>query len=306
MFFKNNEKRVGGTVNSNRLYGVLLFGFIGSIAGISPLKGATFWGATADGRARQFEITCSTCPNPVTDLSNLHDGAFGNNTAEVEFSRSTEVSYFANAIFNGPKSLPTLHASASADVVVVAPSTFFFDSTADARATQLYTYSGKTSNTYTLEYHADGSLDGGPLSEIAGGFTVFGSGFNPNQEIQPVLGFTFDHLNGNGTERPVHLTGDVTFTLNPGDSFFVQATLEAIVDSRSADLPATADALHTLDMQFTQGDTSLLTPAAVAPISDAPEPVSTVLLGIGLAGVGLVARRPGGTARKRGTDTQNH
>jgi hypothetical protein len=112
-----------------------------------------------------------------------------------------------------------------------------------------------------------------------------------------VLGFTFDHANGNLTELPVHLTGDVTFTVNPGDSFFVQATLEAIIDSRSGSVFASADAAHTLAMQFTQGDTSLLTPAAVAASSDAPEPVTTTLLGIGLAVAGLAMRRRGQSAQ---------
>ena len=63
-------------------------------------------------------------------------------------------------------------------------------------------------------------MAGGILTEIAGGFAVFGSGFNPNQEVQPVLGFSFDHANGDGTEKPVHLTGSVTFSVNPGDIFF--------------------------------------------------------------------------------------
>jgi hypothetical protein len=154
----------------------------------------------------------------------------------------------------------------------------------------MYTYTGTSPTDYTLEYNTNGAISGGPLTEISSGFTVFGKDFKPGQEIEPVLGFTFDHLNGNDTELPVHLTGDVTFTVNPGDVFFVQATLTAIADSRSDDLFSLADASHTMDMQFTQGDTSLLIPAVVA-TADAPEPVSMTLFGSGLAILGLVMRR---------------
>jgi hypothetical protein len=99
-------------------------------------------------------------------------------------------------------------------------------------------------------------------------------------------------VNGDGGVRQVHFTGEVTFTVKPGDDFFVQATLDTFVDSRSQQLAADADASHTFDMSFTQGDASLLIPAAPA-TSDVPEPVTTTLFGIGLAGVGLAMRRRG-------------
>ena len=139
---------------------------------------------------------------------------------------------------------------------------------------------------YTLQYDVDGNITGGVLTEIAGGFTVFGSGFNPNGEFNPTLGLSFDHVNGSGAEKPVHLSGSVTFSVNPGDDFFVQSTLDVFADSRSQELFASADAFHTLDMSFTQGDPNLLIPA-----SSVPEPASGVLIGIGLAGVVIAARR---------------
>jgi hypothetical protein len=69
-------------------------------------------------------------------------------------------------------------------------------------ATQQYIYIGATPTDYTIQYDIDGHIVGGILTEIAGGFTVFGPGFNPNQEIQPVPGFSFDHVNGDAIQKP--------------------------------------------------------------------------------------------------------
>ena len=267
------------------LTGGVLVGFIGGPVA-RPSHAATLWSTNANGTAKQFELTCGTCPNPGTVLSNLTDGGFANTSAAVEFSQADLVSYSANAVFTGPNSLPHLGASALGNIAVVAPSTFFYSASAEARATQMYTYMGGTPADYTIEYDIDGMMTGGILTELSGGFTVFGAGFNPGQEIQPVLGFSFDHVNGDGTEKPVHLTGNVTFPVNPGDIVFVQATLDAFVDSRSQQLFASADASHTLAMSFTQGDASLLIPAATTAASDVPEPASTFLAGIG--GMGLL------------------
>jgi len=294
MVFRIIGKRVRAKGISRWLYCGLLFGLIGGVAGVTPLQASTFWGAEASGNARQFEITCGTCPNPITDFGTQTDGGFGQTLAAVDFS-SDEVSYDAISIFNGPKALPHLRARASAGIKVepATPSTFFHAAGSTARSTQQYTYTGTKPSTYTLEYAVNGQVAGGILAEIAGGFTVFGSGFNPNQEVNPVLGFVFDHVNGDGGEKQVHFIGDVTFKVNPGEDFFVQATLDTFVDSRSQQLAADADAFHTFDMTFTQGDTSLLIPAATTPGSSVPEPVTTTLFGIGLAAVGLTMRRRG-------------
>lgn len=277
------------TIRACAAAGVLV-GFIGGPA-VHPLDAATLWSTSASGNAKQFEITCGTCPNPVTVLSNLTDGGFGNTGASVEFSQADVVSYLATAVFTGPGSLPHLGAAALGNIEVAAPSTFFYSASAEARATQMYTYRGSTPTDYTIEYGIDGMMTGGILTELSGGFTVFGAGFNPGQEIQHVLGFSFDHVNGDGTVKPAHLTGNVTFSVNPGDVFFVQATLDAFVDARSQQLFASADAAHTLGMSFTQGDASLLVPAATTPAAVAPEPASIFLAGIGGTFLTGMARR---------------
>ena len=277
------------TLNMMFVAGFLSLGMAGSV------KADTFWGTTASGSAKQFEITCGTCPNPVTEISNLSDGGFGNSSAFVEFAKPGFASYLGTASLIGPSSLPHLGVLASVGIESAPPNTFFYAAGADASATQLYTYTGKSATTYTIEYDVDGAIAGGILTEIAGGFAVFGSGFHPGQEVQPTLGFSFDHVNGDGTEKPVHLNGSVTFSVNPGDSFFVKATLDVFADSRSQDLVAIADASHTLAMGFTQGDTSLLVPAATTPAATAaPEPGSILLMGIGgigVLGTGLRRRR---------------
>jgi hypothetical protein len=77
----------------------------------------------------------------------------------------------------------------------------------------------------------------------------------------------------------------VTFTVNPGDDVFVQATLDIFADSRSQ-LFAFADAAHTLRMTFMQGDTSLLIAAGPSSAAAAPEPASGFLAVVGRSGAG--------------------
>jgi hypothetical protein len=288
---KMNPKTVSSITNKRNFAGGALLAIIGGLGAAGPMQAGTFFGAFASGNATQFQITCGTCPNPITDLSSLNDGGFGNDSATVEFANGNLVSYDSTAVFTGPGSLPHLGALATGNIAVAAPDTFFYAASSAARATQEYTYTGSTPADYTVEYDINGDMAGGILTEISGGFTVFGSGFDPNQEVQPVLGFSFDHANGDGTVKPVHLTGDVTFSVNPGDVVFLQATLDVFADARSQQLFALADASHTLTMNFTQGDPSLLTPAITTPASGVPEPAGVLLMGTGLVALAIAGRR---------------
>src|SRR5262249_29681041 len=111
---------------------------LASIAGAgmgSPLLADTFFSAEAAGGAKQFEILCDTCSNPVTTLSRQTDGGFGNLSAHVEFANGTLASYEAISVLTGQRSLPHLGAIVTAGIVAALP-TFFYEADAEARATQ--------------------------------------------------------------------------------------------------------------------------------------------------------------------------
>lgn len=137
---------------------IVLLALIGTLPTLGLLQADTFWGTEASGNARQFEITCSTCPNPVTEFGTQSDGGLGARLAAVEFSFGSDVTYQAEAIFNGTEFLPHLSILASGDIKVVAPSTFFYSASSVARATQEYTYTGRTASDYTLEYNLNGQV----------------------------------------------------------------------------------------------------------------------------------------------------
>src|SRR5690348_15645111 len=105
-----NLKKIDRKSNKKILAGTVLVWLAGCVTAVTPAQATPFWGATASGSAKQFEITCGTCPNPVTTLSNQTDGGFGITDAQVDFSSPGLVSYSATAHLNGPNSLPNLGA----------------------------------------------------------------------------------------------------------------------------------------------------------------------------------------------------
>jgi hypothetical protein len=140
---------------------IFLLAFIGSLSGTDLLQASVFWGAEASGSGRQFEITCGTCPNTVTNFGTQSDGGFGAPLAVVEFSSGVDVSYLGEAVFRGTDFLPRLAVQANGNIKIEAPSTFFYSASSTARATQEYTYIGTTSSNYTLEYNLDGTFPAG-------------------------------------------------------------------------------------------------------------------------------------------------
>jgi hypothetical protein len=265
-----------------------------AVAGADPILGVQVSGST-----RQIGVTCSGCPISV-ETSSSTDGGANTTSAAVSAGVSFEGdlpivedgaadAYLATAALNGPGSLPSLGVFAFSDIFVdrAQLTTFFHDTVADAKATQRYFYTGLVPATYTLEYDLEGGVFGGPFSELLGGFSVFGSGFDPNNEVQPLLGDSFEVVRGQpGNPQNVSLTGRVTFDLSPFDTFFVVAQMVARANSLDENI-ALVDGAHSLNMRFTAGDTSLLSPALASegpgPGAPVPEPGTLMLVGSGLA-----------------------
>jgi hypothetical protein len=104
-----------------------------------------------------------------------------------------------------------------------------------------------------------------------------------------VLGSDFVNQRArNGGVTPFSLPGSISFSVNPGDAFYVQAAMTAVsVTNIAHQTSGTVDALHTLAGQFTAGDTSLLTAA----ISAVPEAPPLPLLAAGLVAMAWRMRR---------------
>jgi hypothetical protein len=232
----------------------------------------TILGTEVTGIARSLEVTCGTCPTPVIVISSDSDGGPDAPAAMVFFEDRNRVSYSAKATVSGPKALPSMGVFAKADILVdiARLSTFFHFATAKAEQTQAYIYRGSVPATYTLEFVLDGQVIGGPFSELFGGFAIYGSDFNPGD---PPIGSSFELVRAiPGPARNVLLTGSVTFDVAPGDTFFLVAEMFATADSRDQN-EAEIDAANTLEMRFTAGDTSLLTPLLTeAPVTTVQPP----------------------------------
>lgn len=242
-------------------------------------------GVSASADARYYALVCGTCNVDTGQVFLGSNGGTGAGSAFVE-GAGAGWAVTARGDLTGPVSLPDLGAYAFADIVVdpSIPKTYFYKSAANVAAVQRYDYSGSVAATYTLQYTLEGTFflagnDAASLMFATGGFTVYGSNYNPVGEFQgTVLGFDYD------TERP-SLAGStpfghsasVSFTLNPGDAFYVVARLTAYADS-SHQVVGTVDALNTLALNFTGGDTTLLVPSVVPE----PAPATSLALGLGL------------------------
>ena len=117
-------------------------------------------------------------------------------------------------------------------------------------------------------------------------------GFHPVGETHgTVLGsdFVTEHASVAGVS-PFSLPGGFSFTVNPGDSFYVLAAMTAVsITNIAHQADGTVDALHTLAGHFTGGDISLLAPATVAAVPEVP--ILPILAAGLLAMAGRLRRR---------------
>lgn len=161
-----------------------------------------------------------------------------------------------------------------------------------ANARQHYTYIGLFAQDYTVTFTLTGNaytLAPGPKEgdyaaiQVNGGLTIW-DGKNPSVE-SPLGGLVDTNQKGvNGSAGAFSETASVSISVNPGDSFFLQAFLSANV---SVGGWGSGDASNSLSVAFTAGDTSLLTPLLAA----VPEPSTYALMLLGLGLTAAAARR---------------
>lgn len=259
---------------------VALAGWVG-VAAADP-----YAGAQVSATVRDYSLICGTCPTDSHVLFQGETGGPGSASARLG-DAGTGWAFSGTAALAGPMALPELGGYAFTDIVVdpSIPKTFFYKSGVTSQATQRYDYSGGGPQTYRIEYTVEGSfvlgaLDAASLMQVLGGLTVYGSNYNPQGEVHgTVLDTSFVGRNASmaGVET-FSLNASVSFTVAAGDSFYIWSLLDVYADS-SHQVIGSVDAAHTLRMQFTQGDTSLLAPA----ISAVPEPGLAALWAVGVA-----------------------
>src|SRR5262249_47549700 len=208
--------------------------------------------------------------------------------AQSSGGADTFFNWFAEGVLVGPNSLPVLKARAEAQNPEIANPSLGIGSTsatADAQGLQEYHYAGTTDGTYTISFHVDGLVVGDDES-INAGLTIFNSSYVPELEGE----FQHTFIAGGQLGESASTTNgafsqlqEVTFTVTPGQDFFVLAFLSGnafFSDCCSED--GVADASHTFTADFTAGDTSLL--------STVPEPGLGLLVLLALGAVVLHRR----------------
>ena len=255
-----------------------------------------FSGVSLDTSASHVTIICSTCGTPTTTDDDTHRGGAGTNSVLYAAS-DPGWAVGASAAFDS-QGLPALGVLTLAEVVPLSIGADLYDAFATAEGVRRYDYLGSVPTTYTLSFAIEGrftlsTADATSPDEISGGFTVFGSDFHPVGETHgTVLGsdFVTEHASVAGVS-PFSLPGGFSFTVNPGDSFYVLAAMTAIsITNIAHQADGTVDALHTMTGSFTGGDISLLAPVAVA-VAAVPEVPILPLLAAGLLGTAGWLRR---------------
>jgi hypothetical protein len=212
---------------------------------------------------------------------------------------TAEGSFSASARTLGPTAVPELKADARATPGIGPHPGFSQDGVYDINALavatgrQYYSYTGSTTQTYTMSYSLSGFASSTlpsptpadeSLISIAAVISLFDDGDKLGGELPLGRVVDIDRVNVNGSARTFRQSGSVSITLDPGDAYYLVASLSAQISIGGQGI---ADAGQTLTFAFTEGDTTQLG----ALLSPVPAPASPALLGLGLALTLLRARR---------------
>jgi PEP-CTERM motif len=270
-------------------------------------------GAFAEGSITSRFLICTTCTPAADVLSRQDAGGVGNNgpaiVGDAEARGTGKADYGARAIIVGPFFLPELGAEASAFPGVgphagfSGDGAYFFTSGASAHANQYFTYIGQTPETYTIAYSIRGQATSAiPEDEFFITLSATIALFDDrNRSVEFPKGHevaefqkTVDGENGGNFD----FEGDVSITVNRGDSFYVSTFLDATVTGEAEGI---ADAAHTLTTSFSAGDTSLLRASLPDSVigTSVPEPSTWALMIAGFGLVGGIAARRSVLARRR-------
>ena len=268
-------------------------------------------GVSVTGHANgTFAIGCSTCghynlvlsgdPAPYVGGPGATDAAFAYSGVPLraasgvpdDYTLGGSVSMSATAALQGALATPFLGAYAEAvnvlAYIVVQPDVpigiDYYGATATASSTQRYTWTGASATTITFNFVLNGAV-------LDSRSSLFGSGAFYGDDFEFALAFGSDSVEGVGFGGPPQAYSGgfaVTLLFQPGDSFFLRATLSAGVQGTYEIGTTFADASHTLYVSsVVGGDTSLLLPGLAA----VPEPATWAAWLAGLAALAGAARR---------------
>jgi hypothetical protein len=249
----------------------------------------TEWGANA-------YVSTADCPSFCTNFAFGPDNGSGGQQAVSAASSFSDDRGNANsaASFSGAGNTPVLKASAEA-------STGFHGAFGSAVAIQGYTFNGSTTQTLELTVDLTGQLtipdaeSDASLGATVALFSDLGFGYEEfygnffefpvTWLTDTVTGFNAELSLIEGENGPVSKSGTLTFSVDPGDSFYLWAEINANAYS-GPNADVIADGFNTLTMSFS--DPSNLAPAAV------PLPAAAWLFGSAVLGLmgGIARRKP--------------